>query len=162
MAYANFHNYDVYCHMDGDNQHSASQLNLILNPILENDADIVIGSRFIKKEGFQSSFTRRLGIKIFSNIVSLYAKTKLTDITSGFRAYNKKAITFFSRNYKHEIEASVQMLLLASFKNLKIIEVPITMKPTSKGKSEINLINAVKFPIYATISLIGTLLQKHK
>jgi glycosyltransferase involved in cell wall biosynthesis len=160
LAYAYYNDYDIYCHMDGDNQHSAAELNKLLKPILEDDKDIVIGSRFIEKEGFQSHFLRRIGINLFSNILTYITKNKLTDITSGFRAYNKKAITFFAQNYKHEMEASVQMLLIASFAKLKITEVPVVMKPRTSGVSELNLVIAIKFPVYGAISLIGTLLQK--
>ncbi|MFW5879269.1 MAG: glycosyltransferase family 2 protein [bacterium] len=160
FVYANYHNYDIYCHMDGDNQHCASELENLIQPIINNDKDIVIGSRFIKRKGFQSSFLRRIGISIFSYILTKITKNRLTDITSGFRAYNKNAIEFFSKKFKHEIEASVQLPLVASFAGLKIMEVPVIMKPRITGKSEINFINAIKFPVYATISLIGTLLQK--
>ena len=161
LFYSYYHNYDIYCHMDGDNQHCAAELEKLVQPLIDNESDIVIGSRFIEKKGFQSHFLRRSGIRFFSKILSNKTKHKLTDITSGFRAYNKNAIEYFALKYKHEIEASVQMLLIASFSGLIIKEVPVIMKPRKTGKSEIHLINALKFPIYGTISLIGTLLQKH-
>jgi glycosyltransferase involved in cell wall biosynthesis len=161
FAYAHYHNYDVYCHMDGDNQHMASELKKIVDPIISNESDIIIGSRFIKKEGFQSHFLRRVGITLFSFLLSKITSEKLTDITSGFRAYNSKAIKFFAVNFKHEIEASVQLPLISHFAGLRINEVAVIMRPRTTGKSEFNIINAFKFPIYATISLVGTLLQKH-
>lgn len=161
LLYSFLNNYDIYAHMDGDNQHCASELNKIIEPLLKQESDIVIGSRFIEKKGFQSHFLRRMGITLFSYILTKITKNKLTDITSGFRAYNKKAIEYFALKCKHEFEASVQMLLIASFADLKISEVPVIMRPRTTGKSEINIINALKFPVFGTISLIGTLLQKH-
>lgn len=161
LLYSFFNYYDIYTHMDGDNQHCAAELNKIIEPLLKKESDIVIGSRFIEKKGFQSHFLRRMGITLFSYILTKITKNKLTDITSGFRAYNRKAIEYFALKYKHEIEASVQMLLIASFAGLKISEVPVIMRPRTSGKSEINIINALKFPVYGTISLIGTLIQKH-
>ena len=161
LQYAYYHNYDIYCHMDGDNQHCASELAKLVKQLTDTESDIIIGSRFIDKKGFQSNFLRRVGIKFFSYILTLITKNKLTDITSGFRAYNRKAIEYFAIRYKHELEACVQMLLIANFAGLKINEVPVIMKPRVTGKSEINLINAIKFPIYGTINLIGTFLQKH-
>ena len=161
LLYAYYHGYDIYCHMDGDNQHVAEELSKIVHPISKNEADFVLGSRFLTKEGFQSHFFRRIGINLFSFIVSKIIHNKLTDITSGFRAYNKKAIEYFAIKYKHEIEASVQMPLIASFAGLRISEVPVIMRPRTTGKSEINLVNALKFPIFGAVSLIGTLLQKH-
>ncbi len=159
--FAHYHDYDIYCHMDGDNQHIAAELHKILSPILENKADIVIGSRFLTKEGFQSHFLRRIGIRLFSSILSMLTKTELSDITSGFRAYNRRAINYFAVKFKHEFEASIQLILVAHYANLKMMEVPVTMRARFSGKSEFNLVNALKFPIYGFINLIGTMLQKH-
>lgn len=161
LTYASYYEYDIYCHMDGDNQHCASELKKLVDEIMNTDSDIIIGSRFIQKKGFQSHFLRRAGINIFSFILSKITKHNLTDITSGFRAYNKKAIKYFAVKYKHEFEASIQMILVASFAGLKVSEVPIVMRPRATGNSEINMINALKFPVFGFISLIGTLLQKH-
>ncbi|RYF77235.1 MAG: glycosyltransferase family 2 protein, partial [Cytophagaceae bacterium] len=63
--YAFRHGYDVAVQMDGDGQHPANELPKILTPLLQDKADVVIGSRFLTNEGFQSSLTRRLGIKYF-------------------------------------------------------------------------------------------------
>lgn len=161
ILYAYYNNFDIYCHMDGDNQHCASELEKLVTPIISGESDIVIGSRFVEKQGFQSHFFRRTGIILFSYLLSKITKNKLTDITSGFRAYNRKAIEYFAVKYKHELEACVQMPLIASFARLKISEVSVIMRPRTTGKSEINFVNAIKFPVFGTISLIGTLLQKH-
>lgn len=160
LLYAYLNNYDIYCHMDGDNQHNASELIKLVNPIIAEQADIIIGSRFIQRKGYQSSFIRRIGITLFSKLLSIITKYRITDLTSGFRAYNKKAISFFAKQYKHEFDVCVQMLLVASFAGLKIKEVAVIMKPRLTGKSEINFINGLKFPVYSTIILIGTILQR--
>jgi len=160
FLYSYLMDYDIYCHMDGDNQHYASYLNKLIEPILYDKADIVIGSRFIEKKGFQSSLLRKIGIFSFSKLLSLLTKTELTDITSGFRAYNRKSINFFGKQYKHEFEVCVQMLLISHFAGLRILEIPVIMKRRITGKSEISFINGLKFPFYAIINLIGALLQK--
>ena len=161
FLYAYLNNYDIYCHMDGDNQHDSSYFDKLIGPILKGESDMVIGSRFIDKKGFQSHFFRRLGIKSFSKILSILTKNKLTDITSGFRAFNRRAITFFGKQYKHEFEVVVQMIMISYFAGLKITEVPVIMKPRLTGKSEINLKNAIKFPFLGTILIIGSILQKN-
>ncbi len=160
LMYASKYNYDIYCHMDGDNQHNAEYLKQLLIPIENKKANIVIGSRFINKEGFQSFYFRRIGIRLFSKIMSVITKRRITDLTSGFRAYDRKAINFFAVKYKHELEACVQMMYIAHKAGLKIIEVPVVMNFRKTGKSEFNLIRSVKFPVYAFISLLGTSLQK--
>lgn len=160
FAYAYYHGYDIYCHMDGDNQHMASELEKIVTPILGGEADVVTGSRFIEKKGFQSSFIRRIGIVLFSKMISIVTKSKFTDITSGFRAYNHKAIKFFATQFKQEIETITQLELVMHYGGLKRKDVPVLMKPRLTGRSEINFTNAVKFPIYNFIGFIGTILKK--
>ncbi len=162
FAYAYYHNYDIYCHMDGDNQHKASELIKIIQPILNNEADVVTGSRFVENKGFQSSFFRRQGIILFSKLLSIITKRKFTDITSGFRAYNKKAIIYFGKNFKQEIETITQLELVMHYAGLKGVDVPVIMQPRNSGKSEVNLSYAIKFLIYNFISFIGTLVQKYK
>jgi glycosyltransferase involved in cell wall biosynthesis len=161
LLYSFLNNYDIYCHFDGDAQHNASELAKLIQPIVDGEADIVIGSRFLKRKGFQSFFIRRLGIFSFSYLVSLIAGQKITDLTSGFRAYNKNAIGFFTTQYKHEFEPCIQMLLLAAFAGLVIKEVPTIMNPRLAGRSEISLVKALKFPIYGLTYIIGTMLQRH-
>jgi glycosyltransferase involved in cell wall biosynthesis len=161
FAYAFYHDYDIYCHMDGDNQHKASELYKIVDPLINNSAiDVVTGSRFIEKKGFQSSFTRRIGIYLFSKLISMVTKSKFTDITSGFRAYNKKTIRFFAKNFRQEIETITQLELVMYYAGLKSMDVPVTMQARETGKSEFNFSNAVTFPAYNFVSFIGTIIQK--
>jgi glycosyltransferase involved in cell wall biosynthesis len=161
LLYAFLNDYDVYCHMDGDHQHNARELTKIVQPVLDGQADIVIGSRFIKHEGFQSLPIRKLGILTFSRLVSWLTGQRITDPTSGFRAYNRRAIAFFARQYKHQFEACVQMLMVAAYAGLRISEVPVIMNPRLTGRSEFNFKNAVKFPVFGIVSIIGTRLQKN-
>jgi GT2 family glycosyltransferase len=161
FLYSYLNSYDIYCHIDGDNQHNARDLLKLVDPIINDEADIVMGSRFLDKKGFQSLFFRRIGIRVFSKLVSKLTGQEITDITSGFRAYNKRAIEFFAKKYKHEIEPCVQMFMVASYAGLTLKEVPVYMKPRLTGKSEFNFLNSLKFPFYGIISIIGTMLQKN-
>lgn len=160
LLYAQLNDYDIYCHLDGDGQHNAQELIKLIEPITAGKADIVIGSRFLGREGFQSFFLRRIGIFFFSWLISRITGQKITDLTSGFRAYNKKAITFFAQKYKHEFEPCIQMVLVAHYAGLTIGEVPTVMNSRIAGCSEFSLIKALKFPFVGLISVIGTRLQK--
>lgn len=162
FAYAHYHSYDIYCHMDGDNQHLAAELHKIVEPVIQGQADVVTGSRFINKKGFQSSFMRRQGIYLFSRLLSVFTKRKYTDFTSGFRAYNRKTIDYFALKFKQEIESVVQLELVIHYAGLKGIDVPVLMNPRTSGKSEFNLVNTIKFPVYNFISFVGTVVQKYK
>ena len=163
MTYFNYaysHGYDILCQLDGDGQHIASELPKIVEPILNDEADYVIGSRFIEKKGFQSYALRRMGIRIFAIIDSMIIGMKVTDITSGARAYNKNVIEFFGRKYRHEVYDTNQLLLLSHFAGARIKEVPVVMKEREHGRSEFNIVNALGFPVKGVINIIGTLLQR--
>lgn len=162
FTYAFYKDYDIYCHMDGDHQHTASELINIVEPILKEEADVVTGSRFIEKKGFQSSLFRRMGIFTFSWLMSLVTGRKFTDITSGFRAYNRKAIKYFGSQFKQEIDTVIQLELVMHYVGLSGKDVPVLMNARTSGKSEINFINSIKFPVYNLISFIGTVIQKYK
>lgn len=161
FMYAYLKQYDILCQFDGDGQHVASEIPKIINPIQNHEADYIIGSRFITEQGFQSYFFRRLGINLFSYLDSKLIGTKITDATSGFRAYNKKVISFFATYYKHEIYDSNQLLLMSSFSGFKIKEVPVIMNERRFGKSEFNIFNSITFPFKGIINIIGCYLQKN-
>jgi hypothetical protein len=86
---------------------------------------------------------------------------KITDITSGARAYSRTVIEFFARKYRHEVYDTNQLLLLSHFAGARIMEVPVVMKERLHGASEFNIFNAVIFPSTCLINIIGTLLQKN-
>jgi glycosyltransferase involved in cell wall biosynthesis len=160
MLYAYRNNYDVLCQFDGDGQHLASELPKIIKPVENSEADYVIGSRFIEKKGFQSYAFRRMGIKLFSVIDSIIIDQKITDMTSGARAYSRKVMKFFAMSYRHEVYDTSQLLILSHFAGAKIKEVPILMRAREHGKSEFHFFGALSFPIKGMISIIGTMLQK--
>lgn len=100
--YAYRNGYDVAIQMDGDGQHPASELDKIIAPIKDGRADIVVGSRFVNKEGFQSSAIRRFGIKFLSSLIYLCTGKHILDVTSGYRAVNRKYIKIFSEEYAQD------------------------------------------------------------
>ena len=105
--------FDIAVQIDGDGQHDPTELPALLAPLLADDADLVVGSRFCGEGAFRSSFTRRLGIHIFAWTVSAIAHQRLTDTTSGFRAVNRRGIALFAMNYPHdypEVEATVMLV----------------------------------------------------
>jgi hypothetical protein len=156
--YAFYNNYDILVQFDGDGQHIASELPKLIN-LIQEGYDYVIGSRFINKEGFQSTGFRRLGIKLFSSIVSSLIKQKITDITSGARAYSRKVIEIFAKKYQYEIYDTSQILLVAYYSGAKIIETPIVMKAREHGKSEYNPLSALGFILNGLINIFGIIIQ---
>ena len=160
FQYAYQRGYDVVCQFDGDGQHMASHLPAIVDPVIEGRADYVIGSRFIEKQGFQSSSVRRIGINLFSAIASRIVGHPITDVTSGFRAYGRLVIELFARHYHHEMYDTSQLLLLAHYAGARILEVPVEMRARVAGVSEYTPLRASVYPFISTLNVVGCLLQR--
>ncbi len=95
--YAYENNYDIAVQVDGDGQHDAAFLNCMAEALEKEKADMLIGSRFIEKEGFQSSLARRIGIVYFTGLIKLLTGTTITDPTSGLRMIGKDVIRIFRK-----------------------------------------------------------------
>jgi glycosyltransferase involved in cell wall biosynthesis len=160
FRYACRHGYEALCQFDSDGQHIAAELPKILDPVRSGEADYVIGSRFITKEGFQSTAVRRIGIRLFSAIDSAVIGQPVTDVTSGFRAYSRRVIEFFGRAYRHELHDTNQLLLLSHFAGARVREVPVTMRERSSGQSEYDVLTAMAFPLKGLVNIAGALLQR--
>jgi glycosyltransferase involved in cell wall biosynthesis len=163
FSYAHINGYDVLCQFDADGQHIAAELPKIINPVLAGEGDIVIGSRFIERAGFQSTATRRIGIWLFSRLFTRVTGRRLTDITSGFRAYGRDVIEFFGHIYRDPIYDNMsQFLLLAFFAGFNVREVAVLMQPRQFGKSEFSFWNSVTFPAKGVMTFIACLLQRSR
>jgi len=141
--------------LDGDGQHPADAVSLLLRPLKDNQADIVVGSRFLEANtGFRSSFARRLGIKFFGFLCLLLTGRKFTDPTSGFRAYNKKAINYMAKNYPTFDYPEPEELVLASKDGLRIIEIPVKMRERLSGVSTISSSISIYYMLKVTLAMV--------
>jgi glycosyltransferase involved in cell wall biosynthesis len=102
FKYAYQNGFDIAIQMDGDGQHPPSELHKLVLPLISNDADVVIGSRYITKEGFQSSILRRMGINYFKWLNHFLVGIRINDSTSGYRALKRKALKIVSDYYPDE------------------------------------------------------------
>jgi len=141
---------DILVTFDADGQHRIDDVNKILQPLKNNEADIVIGSRFLNNESKVPNY-RKIGIKVITQVTNASLKKKLTDSQSGFRAYNKQALTQISPS-EMGMGISTEILIKASSKGLRIVEIPITIlyhnnasthNPVSHGTSV--LVSTIKF-----------------
>lgn len=151
--YAKLNNYDIAIQVDGDGQHPINELEKLILPIIKNECDVVIGSRFITKEGFQSSGLRRFGINYFKRLNQFLLGIKITDSTSGFRALNKKAIELVCEYYPDEYPEP-EAVVLFKLNNLKIMEVPVIMKERQGGQSSISSYKSVYYMIKVTLGIL--------
>ena len=160
--YAYENNYDYAVQYDGDGQHDINYLNYLLEPLINNEADLTIGSRFINKSNdFKSTISRRIGIKIISLLILICTHKKVLDTTSGFRAANNSVIKFFASNYPKECpepESTVNILRLG----YKVKEIPVKMKKRKAGKSSIIGFKKIYYMIDVFFSIIITSLKGRK
>jgi glycosyltransferase involved in cell wall biosynthesis len=146
--YAKDNDYDVAVQFDGDGQHDIESLNKIVEPVLHDEYDFVIGSRFVEnvEDNFKSTFMRRLGIVIISLAIQLVCREKVYDTTSGFRAANKKAIVFLSMRYpvSYPEPESIVHLLKNKF---RIGERAVKMYDRTMGISSIRALTSATYMI---------------
>ncbi len=145
--------YDIVVQFDGDGQHKASFIPEMINILEEENTDMIIGSRFLDKRGYQSTFIRRLGIKYFSFLIWLLSGSGVTDSTSGFRACNRTIIELFSKNYPQDYPEPESIMILKG-KDLKITEIPVEMKKRARGNSSINRSLSVYYMVKVTLAII--------
>lgn len=151
--YARDKGYDVAVQIDGDGQHDIAFLEEML-PILERDeADIVIGSRFIKKDGFQSSAMRRFGINFLSGLIFICTGKHIKDVTSGFRAVNKWFINYYADNYPIDYPEP-EAIIAAIMNQGRVKEHPVIMKERAGGTSSIKLFGSVYYMIKVTLAIL--------
>ncbi len=153
--------YDLAVRVDGDGQHDPSQLGRLLAPVLAGEADIVVGSRFAADaDGYRSSRTRRIGIRLLARVVSGIVGQRVTDTTSGFQALNKHGIALFARDYPHdypEVEATVMVFR----HRLRLIEVPVTMRERGSGRSSITSLRSVYYMVKVLLAIFVGLFRRN-
>ncbi len=160
FLYSESENASYAIKIDGDGQHDPNNLKDLLIPLIEDNADIVIGSRFLdNNKGFKSTFLRRIGIKILQFFCILLTGKRITDPTSGYRAYNKKAIKFMTNNYPSFDYPEPEEVILAIKNDLRIVEVPTIMRERKKGKSSIAFYGSIYYMIKVILSMIFTKLR---
>ncbi len=151
--YALQNSFDVAVQLDGDGQHPVNELLKVINPIINKECDVVIGSRFISKEGFQSSGLRRFGINYFKKLNQFLLGIKVTDSTSGFRAINSEAIKLVCEYYPDEYPEP-EAIVLFHLNRLKIKEVPVLMRERQGGTSSISSFKSVYYMIKVTLGIL--------
>ena len=129
------HGYDFVVQLDADGQHDPESLDAVLEPVLEGNTDLRVGSRFLKKGGYQPPLKKRIGIWIFAQIASLITGRRITDPTSGYWAMNLKAIRFCALDsFPHDFP-DTDLLITLHQAGLKVQESPVLMHDRKSGKS---------------------------
>ncbi len=156
ILYAARNGYDLAVQFDGDGQHRGCEIPALIAPVLDGRGDVAIGSRFLSKSGgFKSTFARRLGIRIFELVNLLLTGRRITDSTSGFRAYNTEALLFLTDHYPSDFPEPEAVVLLAK-NGFRIVEVPAEMRERQGGISSIGGMTSLYYMIKVLVAICVT------
>lgn len=151
--YAYNNNYDIAIQFDGDGQHMAKYLNDMIKAIINENYDMVVGSRFINNSNYKPSIYRKLGINFFSSLVSILGRKKVFDTTSGYRAVNNSIIKEFVEYYPKDYP-EVETLSYIIRKGFKVKEIPVEMNYRESGKSSITPLKSIYYMLKVTFATI--------
>ena len=158
--YAYKHGYDVAVQVDGDGQHDPEFLEEMAQHLIDRQLDMVIGSRFIEKKGFQSSKTRRVGIVFFSKLIKMLTGTLITDPTSGLRMIGKNAIELFARDYPRDYPEPESVVAVLR-RHMKVEEIPVIMHEREGGVSSISFKKSIYYMIKVTLAIFIERIRKY-
>ncbi len=151
--YAYNNGYDFAVQIDGDGQHDPAFIKDMRDILIDGRADMVIGSRFIEKRGFQTSTMRRMGIRFLKVLIKILCSKTITDATSGFRVINKDIIEMFANYYPDDYpEPETTVMVLK--RGHTILEHPVVMHDRTGGVSSINALRSVYFMIKVSLAMI--------
>lgn len=159
FKYAEAHGYDVVVQVDGDGQHDPAEIGLIVGPIARGEADVVIGSRFLKKTAYKAPFARRAGMIVFATVARWAMKQHITDTTSGFRALNRDAYMFFARHYPTDFPDAESLVLLKR-SGFALKEVSVQMRPRKRGHSSTTTLRSIYYPFKMTLSVFVVMMRQ--
>jgi len=145
--------------VDADGQHDPAEIAKLRSAMRENGIDMAWGSRFIEPTGYKSPFARRLGIRLFSVVLSAICRQRVTDPTSGFRLCNRRAIELFARDYPHDYP-EVESILMIHAHRLRTREVPVKMHPRADGRSSITSGESIYYMVKVLLAIFVGLFRR--
>lgn len=158
MKYALNNGFDYAIQVDGDGQHPVDQIDLLIQPLISQQADVVIGSRFLLNEGFQSTLMRRMGIRYFAKLNRLLTGLQVTDSTSGFRSFNRKALEKIADEYPDDYPEP-EAVVMCALHQLRVLEIPVTMMERQGGQSSIGTMNSLYYMVKVTLGILFVYLK---
>ena len=133
-------------------RHDPAYLEKLIAPIQQGEAEVVIGSRFLTGEGFQSSGLRRFGIRFLSGLIRLCSGIRVRDVTSGFRAVNRRFMEIYARDYAQDYPEPEAIIAAAMFGG-RVKEVPVVMRERAGGESSIKRWKTVYYMLKVSLAI---------
>lgn len=157
--YALEYDYDLAVQVDGDGQHDPAFLEVMAETLEKENLDMVIGSRFIDKEGFQSSLMRRIGIRYFTVLIKFLTGKTITDPTSGLRMIGRNVIKLYAMDYPKDYPEPESVVTVLR-KGMKVKEIPVIMRSRQGGVSSINPSKSIYYMIKVTLAILVESIRK--
>lgn len=157
LKYAYYNNYDYVIQFDADGQHIAKEAKRLLNEMEKNNCDIVIGSRFLNDTGYHHSFFRKIGTKIFTCMIMLICREKITDPTSGFQCLNRRVLEKYHKMGGYPEYPDANLIIEMLIDGYRISEIGVKMRQREFGESmHGGIIKPIKYMIkmFYTIFII--------
>lgn len=152
FKYAERQGFDVVVQVDGDGQHKSDEIRGLVAALEGDRFDMVIGSRFLGIDSFRSTALRRVGIRIFDLVNSLAIGQRVTDNTSGFRAYGREAIAFLARYYPVDFPEPEAVILLGR-NGFRVREIPVAMEERQGGRSSIRGLKSAYYMVKVLLAI---------
>jgi len=154
--------YEYIIQIDGDGQHDPSFMSQLLEPVRKGDVDFTLGSRFLWHDSYRPSFSRRLGILFFRKLVTVIIGREITDPTSGYQAFNREVIKFFTTEIFPCDYPDADMLITLNLAGFRVREVPVRMFANPSGKTMHSGAKPVYYMVKMCLSIFVTLLRNRQ
>jgi len=158
FKYAVDNEYDIAVQVDADGQHDPKYVDFMAGIIEKGNVDVVVGSRYLKRNNYKTPLIRLIGIKFFSLITSILINQRVTDVSSGYRAMSNKVMKSFYFNYPADFP-DAEVLMRIKKNHFKMMEIPMQMRERELGKSSLGLIKTIYYPFNMLYSIIVLLLS---
>jgi len=157
--YARLHGYEAAVQHDADGQHDPAFIPVLVAALAAGEADVAIGSRYLRRGGYRSGFLRRAGIWFFSLVTSVLAGQRFTDVTSGQRAFNRRAMDMLARNFPTEYPDAEAVLAMKK-SGLRVREIAVTMRPRRFGQSKTTALRTLSYPAKSLVAVLVEALRR--
>jgi glycosyltransferase involved in cell wall biosynthesis len=160
--YAYAKGYGFLVQIDGDGQHDPTYIPKLLEPVIAGKTDFAVGSRFLEAESYEPSLARRAGMAFFRKMVSWITGVRITDSTSGYQAFNREVIRFFTTEVFPADYPDADMLITLHYAGFRIMELPVRMYCNVAGKSMHSGLKPFYYMFKMLLSIFVTLIRTRK
>ena len=160
FKYALDKGYEFAVQMDADGQHDPLSMEALISPVLRDEIDVVIGSRFLDKGNYKAPFVRRMGMYFFGIITSVVTGRRITDPTSGFQALNKKVMEFYASDAYPADYPDADVIIMLYRQGFRFKEVPVIMHNAAKRSMHGGILKPLYYIFKMMLSIFVTLLRK--